>query len=91
MLDPVHHQGLRLALGAFRTSPAQSLYTEANEPPLHIRRLELSLQYALKIKTNQHNPAFKPIFQPQYLDLYEERPSYIQPFGVRIRTHIKKP
>ena len=25
MLDPVHHQGLRLALGAFRTSPVENL------------------------------------------------------------------
>ena len=32
MLDTVHHQGLRLALGAFRTSPVTSLYVEADEP-----------------------------------------------------------
>ena len=32
MIDPVHHQGLRLALGAFRTSPVASLYVEADEP-----------------------------------------------------------
>ena len=29
-LDTVHNQGLRLCLGAFRTSPVQSLYVEAN-------------------------------------------------------------
>ena len=34
-LDTVHHQGLRLALGAFRTSPVQSLYVEAEEPSLY--------------------------------------------------------
>ena len=32
MLDPIHNQGLRLALGAFRTSPVASLYVEADEP-----------------------------------------------------------
>ncbi|GFQ87654.1 reverse transcriptase domain-containing protein [Trichonephila clavata] len=32
ILDPVHHQGLRLCLGAFRTSPVESLYAEAYEP-----------------------------------------------------------
>ena len=37
-LDSVHNQGLRLCLGAFRTSPVQSLYVEANEPPLNLRR-----------------------------------------------------
>ena len=35
-LDTVHHQGLRLALGAFQTSPVQSLYVEAEEPPLYL-------------------------------------------------------
>ena len=34
LLDTVHHQGLRLSLGAFRTSPVDSLYVEANEPSL---------------------------------------------------------
>ena len=29
-LDPVHNQGLRLSLGAFRSSPVESLYVEAN-------------------------------------------------------------
>ena len=33
MLDPIHNQGLRLALGALRTSVA-SLYVEADEPSL---------------------------------------------------------
>ena len=35
-LDPVHNQGLRLSLGAFRSSPVESLYVEAHEPPLEI-------------------------------------------------------
>ena len=32
ILDTVHQQGFRLALGAFRTSPVTSLYVEADEP-----------------------------------------------------------
>ncbi|GFT70228.1 RNase H domain-containing protein [Trichonephila clavipes] len=38
ILDPVHHQALRLCLGAFRTSPFESLYAEVYEPPLDLRR-----------------------------------------------------
>ena len=30
MLDPIHNQGLRLCLGAFRTSPVESLYVDAS-------------------------------------------------------------
>jgi hypothetical protein len=37
-LDPIHHQGLRLCLGAFRTTPVYSLYAEAGEPSLSNRR-----------------------------------------------------
>ena len=35
MLDPIYNHGLRLALGAFRTSPVASLYVEADEPSLY--------------------------------------------------------
>lgn len=34
IIETIHHQGLRLALGAFPTSPVESLYVETNEPPL---------------------------------------------------------
>ena len=49
-LDPVHNQGLSLSLGAFRSSPVESLYVEAHEPPLEIRREKLALQYTIKLK-----------------------------------------
>ena len=51
-LDPVHNKGLRLSLGAFRSSPVESLYVEAHEPPLEIRRVKLALQYILKLQAN---------------------------------------
>ena len=47
----LHNQGLRLALGAFRTSVA-SLYVEADEPSLYSRREKLSLQYAIRLAAN---------------------------------------
>ena len=43
MLDPIHNQGLRLCLGAFRTSTVESLYVDAHEPSLGARRTKLSL------------------------------------------------
>ena len=44
MQDPVHNQGLRLCLGAFRTSPVERLYVDAHEPSLRARHVKLSLQ-----------------------------------------------
>ena len=52
-LDPVHNQGLRLSLWAFRSSPVESLYVEAHEPPLEIRRDKLALQYVLKLNVGE--------------------------------------
>ena len=42
-LDPVHNQGLCPSLGAFRSSLVESLFVEAHEPPLEIRREKLAL------------------------------------------------
>ena len=56
MLDPVHNQDLMLFLGAFRTSPVESLYVDAPEPSLGARRAKLSLQYASKIKSALNTP-----------------------------------
>ena len=65
MLDPIQNQALRLCLGAFRTSPVESLRVEANEMSLYKRRIKLSMQYAVKLYTNKHNPTHKIVFSPQ--------------------------
>ena len=70
-INPIHHQGLRLALGAFRISPVASLYVEAEEPSLTSRREKLSLQYAIRLADNPSNPAHEVTFPPKYTDLYE--------------------
>ena len=85
-LDPVHNQGLRLSLGAFRSSPVESLYVEAHEPPLEIRRDKLALQYVLKLKTNPENPAYDVVFNPKHQELYKDKKS----FGIHCKKLLKK-
>jgi hypothetical protein len=85
MLDTIHHQGLRLVLGAFRTSPVESLYAEAGEPSLHLRRKKLSLQYATRISSNSKNPANKNIFKPSYTEKIVNKPKEIKQLGLRLR------
>ena len=48
-LDTADNKGLQLCLGAFRTSPVQSLFVEANEPPLDMMRTRLFLHYVLNL------------------------------------------
>ena len=88
MLDSVHHQGLRLALGAFRTSPVESLLAEANEPSLESRREKLALNYISRVKANPDNPVNDVILHPKYEELYERKPKAIRPIGIRLKTAI---
>ena len=76
MLNTVHYQGLRLALGDFRTSPVESLYVEAGEPPLEHRRIKLSLQYVTKLKSTPSNPALNCVFRPEYEQKYMRNTSH---------------
>ena len=84
MLDPIQNQALRLCLGAFRTTPVESLQVEANEPPLSTRRNKLALQYALKVQSNPSNPAFDCIFNPRYRQTFARKETAIPTVGIRV-------
>ena len=86
-LDPIHHQGLRIALGAFRTSPVQSLYAEAGEPSLKHRRLKLSMNFYLKLKSIPENPCYDLVSSPPPSGLFQ-RSNTVTAFGTRILPHI---
>ena len=76
-LDSIHNAGVRLALGAFCTSPVSSMYTEANEAPLAERQLKLSMHYYLKTRACTDNQAHHALheFDPTIRDLYLPRPN----------------
>ena len=93
-LDSIHNAGVRVALGAFCTSPVSSMYTEANEAPLEERRLKLSMHYYLKTRACTDNPAHHALheFDPTTRDLYFPRPNErggmtrpsTQPIGLKL-------
>ena len=53
-------QGLRFCLGAFRTSPIESVYVD--HEPRRARRAKVSLQYASKIKSLPKHLAHDAVF-----------------------------
>ena len=97
-LDSIHNAGLRLALGAFSTSPVSSKYTEANETPLEQRRLKLSMNYYLKTRACTDNPAHHALheFDPTTRDLYLSKPNGkggmtrppTQPVGLKVEEAL---
>ena len=71
MLDTVHHQGVRVATGAFRTSPVSSLLVDANEPPLRFRRQLLTMRYALRVRQLPSHPTFQSVFSSSTLETFD--------------------
>ena len=83
-LHTVHHEGLRLTLGAFRTSPVESLYSEVYEPPLKLRIIKLELQYYCKLKSLPTNPAHDCIFYPKQHSLFDQKEKIIKSFSLHM-------
>jgi len=63
ILDSVHNLGVRLATGAFVTSPSNSVLVEAGELPLYYRRITKLLTTAVKAKskTGKHVEMFEDV------------------------------
>ena len=92
MLDTIQNQGLRLALGAFRTSPETSLQAEASILPLELRRKQLTLQYAIKISATPENPVFNCLFNtPTNIKrILQKKPKTPKPISERISPDLKE-
>ena len=88
--DPIHHQGLRIALAAFRMSPAQSLYVEAHELWLASRRLKLVLNYVLKLKSLLENPAYGCLVVSENAKLFEDSPPKMLFLDNSMLPHLEK-
>lgn len=89
-LDSVHGTAIRLALGAFRTSPHSSLYCEAGIPPLRYRREQLIANYGVNIWSQPNHPNYK-IFFKNYADSpFAHRSTITRPTGVRFQEFLDK-
>ncbi|GFX88551.1 putative RNA-directed DNA polymerase from transposon X-element [Trichonephila clavipes] len=85
-LDTVHHSALRICSGAFRTSPVTSLYVVYHQPPLELRRRQLSANYFISAVSVPSHP-LKPFVLAIGLNrLYEARSFNIKPFSGRAKA-----
>ena len=86
-LDSIHNMAIRIALGAFRTSPVVSLLAESGEPPLRLRRDMLSLNYLLKIYSLPNHPSYKILFSATNSNKFS-KPRSTKPMAVRMKDYI---
>ena len=89
-ISAVHNAGLRLAIGAYRTSPVVSIYSDVGEPPLAIRRNILTCNYLVKILSMMSHPCYDVIFNPRFLDLFYSETRATRPLRIRFREFLTK-
>ena len=89
LLNTVHHAGIRIATGAFRTSPVSSLLCESGEPSLHMRRKQLALCYVASLSAKPDHPTYGTVFRPRHLYMYGARPRTTRPLVVRVIEHMR--
>ena len=90
VLESIQNTGLRLATGAFRTSPITSLEVEAGIPSLSLRRERLMVNYSIAIRAQPWHPNYKILFD-QDIDIYSSRPTITRPFVARLEQEIEYP
>ena len=93
-LDPIHNLALRLCRGAYRSSPVASLYADAGEPPLSLRREMLLLQHHVKFQRLPGWPACDIVNNPRVIDVNELNGNIAGPLGImakRLMTELLLP
>lgn len=89
-LDPVHHQAIRLCLGAYRSSPVESLYAESGELPLEFRRQMLQLQYYARTKQFKPSDIQTRLDDDMYDSLYKSKPGKQPSLGQIVRKLLEE-
>ena len=69
-LNVIATEAIRIATGAFKSTPTESLYMLANEMKLQYRREYLSLRYCHKIKSLTDSPATPYLIPLAYRTLF---------------------
>ena len=57
---------------------------------MEIRRDKLALQYVLKHKANPENPAYDVVFNPKHQELYKDKESATDSFGIHCKKLLKE-
>lgn len=88
ILSPIQNAGARIATGAFRTSPIDSILAEANVLPLNLRRKKLCLRYAVSTISTLNNDVAQILQSNNSNNLYAKNKSYPRPLKIRVTDYL---
>ena len=86
----MHHAGIRIATGAFRSSPIQSLLVDAGILPLELIRQSQIIKYWVRAQRIPGSLLYLVIFNENNPLLFENKPLYPKPFSVRVRIILEE-
>lgn len=89
-LDTILNTGIRLSLGAFRTSPTSSLLALSSNQPLNYRRLKHLLNYTLKIFSLKTHPFYSMLNNTAKVRKFEAKSLTYQPLYTRAYNEMLK-
>ncbi|XP_066941282.1 uncharacterized protein [Macrobrachium rosenbergii] len=85
MLYSVHHAGIKLATGAFRTSPISSLLVDAGELPLQLHCQSSILRYWYRMQRFPSSLASQIITSKRHFRHYEMHLKCPQPYVYKVK------
>ena len=89
-LHLILHEAMRIAAGAFRSTPIENLHILTNETALHYRKTELLLRYYFKNKCYLLNPAYSCVVNRNLEDYFLSRSYNLLPIVLHIREALHK-
>ena len=87
-LETTANEAMRIASGCLKSTPISSLRVVSEEPPLQMRRDQLSRKYYYKIRSSPNNPGFKHI-TPEQENLYSMK-RIPPPFAIKFKQKMEK-
>ena len=85
ILNSIHHAGVRLSTGAFKSSPIPSLLVDACELPLDLYLQSLLVRSWYRLQRLPDSLALKAVNNQRFFNFYQSHLNFPHPFGFRIR------
>lgn len=89
-LDPVHHGGIRLATGAFRSRPIPSLLVDAGVLPLDLHRQTQMARLWFRCQSLYGDPTYSAVTDTSQDATFTQHPHFPQLLGFRARGVLEE-
>ena len=85
VLNSIHHAGIRISTGAFKSSPIESMLVDAGEISLDLHFQNYLVRGWCRFQRLPNSPANITIQNEDYFTFYENHPQFPRPFSFRVK------